>query len=182
MDKFEQKKLIEVVLYILNKTDGIDYYRLFKILYLSERNHLANWGNKIIMDKFVAMDKGPVPTELYDLVRNKKLGSEDFQKMFNDAISHSSTIKYELKANRKADEDYLSESEKEELDKIIPIIQNESFGKIKEESHDKAWNNAYHKSKYNRFLKPSEMAEVAGASKEMADYVNEGICFANALR
>jgi len=182
MDKFEQKKLIEVVLYILNKTNGIDYYRLFKILYLSERNHLANWGSKIIMDNFVAMDKGPVPTELYDLVKGNNVEGEDFLKMFNNAVSYPSTIKYGLKANRKADEDYLSESEKEEIDKAIPIIQNESFGKIKEEAHDKAWFNAFYKSEYNRTLKPSEMAEVAGASKEMTDYVNEGICLINALR
>ena len=52
MDNYEQQKIVEVVLYILNKTGGIDFYHLFKILYFAERDHLAKWGDKIISDDF----------------------------------------------------------------------------------------------------------------------------------
>ena len=45
MTLFEQKTLIEVVLYVLQKTQGVDYYHLFKILYFADRKHIAEWGS-----------------------------------------------------------------------------------------------------------------------------------------
>ena len=32
MTQFDKEKLIEVVLYIINATKGLDYYHIFKIL------------------------------------------------------------------------------------------------------------------------------------------------------
>ena len=69
MNKFEQQKTIEVVLYILNETGGIDFYHLFKIIYFAEMKHLAKWGHRILSDPLCAMDYGPVPTMLYDAVK-----------------------------------------------------------------------------------------------------------------
>ena len=52
MTSFDKQRIIEVVLYILNKTGGIDYYHLFKIFYFvfiaiyflnfKYKNHLKN--------------------------------------------------------------------------------------------------------------------------------------------
>ena len=44
--KYEDQRIKEVLLYILNKTGVVDYYHLMKILYLAERQHLAKWGEK----------------------------------------------------------------------------------------------------------------------------------------
>ena len=65
MSAYEQQKLIEVVLYILYKTSGIDFYHLFKIMYFAERDHLATWGDRITADEFYAIKYGPVPIQLY---------------------------------------------------------------------------------------------------------------------
>ena len=62
MNKYEQQKIIEVVLYILNKTGGIDFYHLFKIIYFAEMKHLVKWGHRILSDDLCALDYGPVPT------------------------------------------------------------------------------------------------------------------------
>lgn len=35
MTRFDKQKLTEVVLYILNKTKGLDYYHVFKIIYFA---------------------------------------------------------------------------------------------------------------------------------------------------
>ena len=35
MNRFEQRKIVEVVLYILNKIGGTDIYHLFKIIYFA---------------------------------------------------------------------------------------------------------------------------------------------------
>ena len=56
MTTFEQKSLIEIVLYILNKTGGIDFYHLFKIIYFAEMKHLAKWGIRLQKDDLCALE------------------------------------------------------------------------------------------------------------------------------
>ena len=48
MTNFESKKLTELVLYILGKTGGVDFYHAFKILYFAEMKHLAKWGSSMV--------------------------------------------------------------------------------------------------------------------------------------
>ena len=64
MTDFNSKKLAELVLYILGKTGGVDFYHTFKILYFAEMKHLAKWGSGIVPDEFCALKYGPVPTNL----------------------------------------------------------------------------------------------------------------------
>ena len=55
--------LIEIVLYIINKTGGIDYQRLFIILYFGNQRTLLEWDYPMIADKFYALSHGPAPIE-----------------------------------------------------------------------------------------------------------------------
>lgn len=69
MTDYDRKKLTELVLYILDKTGGVDFYHAFKILYFAEMKHLAKWGVGIVPDEFRALKYGSVPTQLYDAVK-----------------------------------------------------------------------------------------------------------------
>ena len=55
MTNYDSKKLTELVLFILGKTGGVDFYHTFKILYFAEMKHLAKWGNGIGPDEFCAL-------------------------------------------------------------------------------------------------------------------------------
>lgn len=70
MTEFQRQTLIEIVLYVLNKTKGVDFYHFFKILYFANKAFLAKWGTRIIADDFCALEYGPVPTNLYNAVKN----------------------------------------------------------------------------------------------------------------
>ncbi len=72
MIDLEKQKIIEVVLYILNKAGGMDYYHLFKILYFANQRSLVEWGQLMISDKFCALPHGPVPTELYNAIKGQR--------------------------------------------------------------------------------------------------------------
>ncbi len=69
MTSHDRKKLTELVLFILDKTGGVDFYHAFKILYFAEMKHLAKWGSGFVPDEFCALKYGPVPTQLYDAVK-----------------------------------------------------------------------------------------------------------------
>ena len=44
MTNFDKQKLTEIVLYILNKTKGLDYYHVFKVIYFANISYLAKYG------------------------------------------------------------------------------------------------------------------------------------------
>ena len=45
MTTFDKHRLTEIILYILNKTKGLNYYHVFKILYFANIAQLAKDGN-----------------------------------------------------------------------------------------------------------------------------------------
>ena len=58
-------KIAAVVLYILQHfKDGVDYIKLFKIMYFAQREYLATYGLTIAEDTFKARQLGPVPSLL----------------------------------------------------------------------------------------------------------------------
>lgn len=65
----EMLKLKAAVLYVINKCGVIDYFHLFKILYFADRAHYAHYGRRIIQDTFCALQKGPVPSTLFDAIK-----------------------------------------------------------------------------------------------------------------
>jgi len=111
--QYEEQKIKEVLLYILEKTGVVDYYHLMKILYLAERQHLAKWGERITIDDYYALPHGPVPTRIYDALKSVKEGKSGF---LSDIVAVSSDTPF-VTALREADMGYLSKSEVDALDR-----------------------------------------------------------------
>ena len=81
MTRFDKQKLTEVVLYILNKTKGLDYYHVFKIIYFANIAHLAKYGFPMVSDEFCALPDGPVPSVLYNCIKDNAYCDQDLKKM-----------------------------------------------------------------------------------------------------
>lgn len=179
MDTIQKQTLIEAAVYILNKTDGVTLYKLFKILYFAEKYHLLNWGSRITNETFLAFDYGPVPKNLYGVAkdeRNKKAITTQLQKMFDDSIcfADEDASNY-LLAKRDANKDYLSESDIECLDKSIEENKNCTFNQLKEKSHDSAWQKAFYAKQHggSDVMDTISIAQAAGANDEMINYIME---------
>ena len=69
--KFDIDKSITLLKVILsNFKDGVcDFHKLFKILYFAEQKHLLQYGRTITGDRYIAMKDGPVPSNIYDLLK-----------------------------------------------------------------------------------------------------------------
>lgn len=174
MTTYEQAKLIHVVLYVLQKTGSIDFYHLFKILYFAELKHLAKWGSRITSDDFYALDYGPVPTRLYDVIKGKVIQGTNLKKLFSDNITFAGkdapTV---LLPQNEANMNYISKSEIEALDASINENEKLSFDQLKDKSHDYAWEKAYHKPDHKIIY--SDMAKASGADKVTLAYIQEQI-------
>ena len=175
MDRFNKERLVEIVLYVLNKTGELDYYTLLKTIYFAELKHLAKWGQRITTDDVCAMPYGPVLSHLLDAIKGNARESElssMLQKVFKFASEDASNVMLPL---RKANEDYLSKSEKEALEESIKENANLSFEQLKNKSHDAIWYKNYHEGKGKKIISTLDMAKSAHASKAIIEYIKENL-------
>ena len=170
MTQFDKEKLIEVVLYIINATKGLDYYHIFKILYFAQQKHLCKWGSRIVADDFVAMEYGPVPTKLYSAVCKNEHYAKELIPLFAEAIEFAGKdASNTLLPKREANMDYLSQADIESLKESIAENKGLSFGELVDKSHDSAW----HATKNCDVISIGDIAKAGGANDGFVEYINE---------
>ena len=67
--QFDKTKTLNALLYVANRVQRKDFHKIFKVIYFADRQHLADWGRPITGDTYIAMDAGPVPSRLYDMLK-----------------------------------------------------------------------------------------------------------------
>lgn len=182
-------KIRATVLYVLNSfPDGLDYIKLFKILYFAQRQHLVEYGRTIIDDTFQARQYGPVSSFIRKGLRLKEFSqnlSDDFE-LFSKGIAVESVPKCQIiKSSVKPDMDELSVSEIKCLDKFIEEFRDMKSEDISAISHeDSAWRAAYERwrkdpQQWNMSI--LEIAEAGGANPNTLAYIKENIELDQAL-
>lgn len=135
---FNKEKAINSILYVAKKLDRRDMHKVFKILYFAERKHILDWGMPIIGDTYIAMDAGPVPSRVYDILKIVRGDSympdtEGLKQLFSiESWMYVVPLK-------DADLNKLSPSDIESLDWALQTYGSLSYDEIKEKSHDIAW-------------------------------------------
>ena len=183
MMNYDSKKLTELVLFILGKTGGVDFYHAFKILYFAEMKHLAKWGSGIVPDEFCALKYGPVPTQLYDAVKElnhpRMILSEELSEVIQFAGEDAPNV---LLPKREANLKYLSKSEIEALEQSIEENESLTFGQLMRKSHDEAWEEANRRTNGTNVISPVSMARVLNADDAMLEYIEEQMQIESALK
>ena len=164
-----QQSLLEKVLYILQKTGGLDYYRIFKILYFAERTYLAKYCRKMVEDDFCALDYGPVPTTLYDAIKDR-IGVFPLSKALWESIqSAGEDAPTVLLPRRSPNMDYIARHEVETLDEAITTYSTKSFHDLMELSHRDAWRG----TSYRQVISSEKIAREGGLDQEELPYLRE---------
>lgn len=141
MEIFKTEKAINSVLYIAKNLKRKDFHKIFKILYFSDRNHLSKYTRTITGDTYIAMKDGPVPSNIYDIFKAMR-GDGFFAKNVEQFKEYFKVVNHNfIEPLKEADLDYLSQSDKEELDNSLKLYGDLSWDEIREKSHDYAWRN-----------------------------------------
>jgi uncharacterized phage-associated protein len=169
---FNQDKAINALLLILNELRQSDFHKLFKILYFADRKHLKRYGNPIIGDEYISMENGPVPSNIYDLLKfaNNRTTFSPFKEFFGQYSSTVNVQSYMVTATKNSNIDYLSETDIECLMESIHENKDLNFKQLKDKSHDLAWKRPDPQLNTIDFLK---MAEAEGADKTTLHYISE---------
>lgn len=165
---FDKSKALNALLYVVNRIDRKDFHKIFKILYFADRQHLANWGRSITGDTYIAMEAGPVPSRIYDML---KIVRGDSYMEDVEGLSSFFTVDHWMFVNPLSDADLkkLSKSEMAELDDSIKRYGSLPYEKIKELSHDVAWQ----ATERDFAIKWEDIAREAGLTDEEINYLNE---------
>ncbi len=176
-------KIRATVLYILSAfPKGIDYIKLFKILYYAQQKHLVCYGRTIINDNFQARQKGPVcgfVRKGLKLIENSKKLEDDFL-IFGKNIQVSMGKDCQIiSSHEMPDMDELSVSEKKCLDTFIEKFRDMNSKDVSDFSHkDKAWERAFNRAKDDpqlRVMTILEIAESGGANHNTLAYIKENL-------
>lgn len=135
-------QLNSVVLYVVKAfPDGIDYIRLFKILYFAQRMHLAKYSVPLVSVAFKAQQYGPVPFYLQQILKklelNKKVTVDELVFSQSLEVRPSKTCqRIFLKDISFYDDDELSETNKKVLDEYIQKFRTKGAFRISAISHE----------------------------------------------
>ena len=165
---FRKDETMQALLYILSKIELCNIHKAFKILYFADQMHLAQYGRSITGDTYIAMEYGPVPSSLYDIVKAVR-GDSYFAAQaeeFRPLIAFHN--KYTMKALLPPNLDYLSPTDIECLDRYIAQLDPLSFEEITILSHGEAWQN----TAQNRNISFKDMMREAGESEDYADFID----------
>ena len=166
--QFDKTKALNALLYVSNRVQRKDFHKIFKIIYFADRQHLADWGKPITGDTYIAMETGPVPSRMYDMLKIVRGDSylpdvEGLGKYF--AVDNWMYVKPLVDA----DLNKLTRNEQEALDDSIVKYSALSYDEIKEKSHDVAW-----RSTARDFsIDWDDIAREAGLDSEELECVNE---------
>ncbi len=175
-ENFNTDKTVNAVLYISQKLKRSDFHKIFKILYFADRNHISDYGRSITGDTYIAMNDGPVPSNLYDIFKSVRgdgyfKDNGTFSKVFKvvnwDLIQP--LAEPNLKKLSKTDIDYL-ENSLEEFGSL-------SWDEVREKSHDYAWRNTVRNSP----ISLENIVIETGNDEAYVEYLKEQITLSKAF-
>lgn len=163
--KFNLQKAIEVLLYITNRVNNT--YNALKVLYFADKSHLSKYGRLICGDVYIAMEHGPVPSNVYDIVKQARGDSfYEFDTEENIESLFEISNRYIIKSRRKANYEYLSETDIECLDEAIKNYGHLNFNDLRAQSHD----DAFRAADFNDVIPFEAMIRALPNAEELLEY------------
>jgi hypothetical protein len=138
----DKVKAVEALVYVAAKLGQVSRFNAAKILYFADREHLRTYGRPVTGDFYVAMDNGPVPSFVYDVLKQAVRPADRL--LVAGALEPVEESHFpKIRALREPNMEVFSVSDVECLDYGIRHVGNRSFGSVSDETHGHfAWKNA----------------------------------------
>ena len=181
MSREDTLVLKAVVLYILkNSTSSMKHsvYHLVKTAFLAQQKHLAKYLCPMFNDRIVALQFGPVPSDIYNALKIAR--GDDKARSFNlnehlhlvyDAVAFDEEA---FEALEEPDLDYLFDASVECLDEALRQVSEMSFEKILNVTHKGEWLRAY-ENPVDKTMNYIAIAEEGGADEASLAYLKESM-------
>ena len=168
---FDTKKAIQTILYVATRLPNqpANLYKVLKVIYFADKEHLHRYGRFIFGDQYVAMNHGPVPSGAYDIVKYVR-GEMAWGPECPEAKDAFGADRHSVVPFIDADRNLFSDSDIECLDEAIKKYGNLSFNELKKISHD---DKAYQHADENDFMTIESIAETAPDKDALLEYLRD---------
>jgi uncharacterized phage-associated protein len=179
--KLDIPKTVQAVAVLLQATDRsrLEYLSLLKMLYIADRESLADLGRPITGDGAVAMENGPVLSGIYDLI-NANVSDDDLR-LWQEYLHRDD---YHLELLRDPGVDQLTPYEQRKLAEVARRYQDCSWRDLVRITHDLpewVWNRPDREQGILvRSIPLMDMVKAVGREKD-ADWIFEDARAAAAL-
>ena len=137
MSSFNYKKAIQAINYFAIKEQApIDKMKVIKLIWLSDRYHLRQYGRPILMDQYYAFEYGPVASNTKDFLKEYDdfFPLEEFE--YRDIYITAADKEHKIKSKNDTDFNVFSNSEIKTLDLIYSNFGGRSQFELKDLSHE----------------------------------------------
>lgn len=133
------RKCIDGIDFIAQLKPGITQYYIGKVFYFADKNHFLDWGRPISGDRYIAMEHGPVPSNIYDLLKPDSGQPDEIADEINKRVVFEQEGNKRRVYSREHDTfDSMSPSDKEYLAEAAEKYARMSFSQLRELSHREA--------------------------------------------
>lgn len=139
--KINWEKCLEGIHLMAERQEGITTFYVAKVFFFADKQHLLDWGRPISGDRYVAMENGPVPSNIYDLIKQKEYLADDLLDQFDARIEKRGRHLY---PRRSFIARALSPTDVEYLQDALDRYSHMSFAALSQLTHrEKAWEEAW---------------------------------------
>lgn len=139
--KLDPAKAVQAIHFLAAHKPGITQYYVGKVLFFADREHLLDWGRPITGDRYIAMEHGPVPSFVRDVLKDPSDEPDEIADDLGGRLEirpDGNKRQVYSRRNEPADFDLLSHSDREYLLTSLERYGSMSFGKLRALSHEDA--------------------------------------------
>jgi uncharacterized phage-associated protein len=148
--KVEKEKAVCAIAYVISIANKMGktptQYDIFKSIFLADKLHMNKYGRPVTYDTYVAMKHGPVPSFVYDVVKDEDefLAKAELKHLWSRSEKDEKGRYQFSDATDDSSEDFLSQSDLSTLRYGIETVLNLGFMQIRRLTHqDPAYVNAW---------------------------------------
>lgn len=130
---FNYQKAVEVINFFATKENGsIDKLKCIKLVWLADRLHFIRYGRTITFDSYYAMEKGPVPSGIKDLIDGSSFLSDKEKSYRNNKIKKTGN---KILSISPINDEYFSETDINTLNEIYDSFKDKNGLELSKFSH-----------------------------------------------
>jgi uncharacterized phage-associated protein len=166
--RLDPQKLAQASAQLLRRAHGhqMGYMRLLKLLYIANRESLAETGRPIVADRVVAMDRGPVLSNVLNVIKGQDPRSAHWDK-------YVARDGYTIQLNEDPGFDELSRFEINKLEEVSNRFCNTDVWELVELTHTFPEWKKHYVPKTSTEIPMQDILEAVGLGSEAANIIAE---------
>ena len=114
------EKAIEALVWLAQQKPHMTFFHLAKVLFFADKMHLQRYARPILGDRYIAMEHGPVPSVVYNILKMDSFLDPDILDAAAESFEVSRSGSHpSIEAKRKPDLDRFSETDVQCLQKAL---------------------------------------------------------------